>query len=196
MRSTLSPAFTSSKMKAMFVLISECAERFTKYFQKSSEGQTHVTLEMKDLFTRFANDVIATCAFGVEVDSLENRTNDFYVNGIKATNFDGLRGLKFFGYSISPFLMEFFKLRLFDLDVGEFFRNVVLSTMKERERQGIHRPDMIHLLMEARKGKLKYDETVKSKEEDAGFATVEESEVGKQEQKTGGNNIYALTMNT
>lgn len=185
MRSTLSPAFTSSKMKSMFILISDCAERFTKYFLKNSEGQSHVTLEMKDLFTRFANDVIATCAFGVEVDSLEQRTNAFYVNGKRATNFDGLRGLKFFGYSISPFLMELFNCKLFDADVGDFFREMVIGTIKERERQGIHRPDMIHLLMEARKGKLKYDETVKSNEEDAGFATVKESEVGKQEQKTG-----------
>lgn len=41
------------------------------------------------------------------------------------------------------------------------------------------RPDMIHLLMEARKGHLKYEEEDQSKSQDAGFATVEESQIGK-----------------
>lgn len=36
---------------------------------------------------------------------------------------------------------------------------------------------MIHLLMKARKGKLRYEETMKTYD-DAGIATVEESHIG------------------
>ena len=34
MRSTLSPAFTSSKMKTMFVLLSECCQQVVDYLEQ------------------------------------------------------------------------------------------------------------------------------------------------------------------
>lgn len=46
-----------------------------------------------------------------------------------------------------------------------------------REKDGVVRPDMIHLLMEARKGRLKYEKP-ESSGLDTGFATVQESEIG------------------
>ncbi|GFG31588.1 hypothetical protein Cfor_02247, partial [Coptotermes formosanus] len=35
MRSTLSPAFTSSKMKTMFVLLSDCCQQFVEFLEQS-----------------------------------------------------------------------------------------------------------------------------------------------------------------
>jgi hypothetical protein len=61
---------------------------------------------MKDLFTRYANDVIATSAFGIECDSLNNPKNEFYEMGKDVTNFRGVRALIFFGYMMSPKLMK------------------------------------------------------------------------------------------
>ncbi|RZC37545.1 p450 domain containing protein, partial [Asbolus verrucosus] len=46
MRSTLSAAFTSSKMKFMFSLISQSGEQFVKHFLK--QNQDIITVEMKD----------------------------------------------------------------------------------------------------------------------------------------------------
>jgi cytochrome P450 family 9 len=69
-------------------------------------------------------------------------------------------------------------MRLIDENVKDFFRRIVLNTMKEREEKGIVRPDMIQLLQEAKKGTLAHE--AQHKNEDAGFATVEESHVGKR----------------
>lgn len=93
MRPKLSPAFTSSKMKAMFGLIVESAEQFTEYF--SSDPEKAMCVDIKDAFTRYANDVIATTAFGVKCDSLKHKTNEFYLMGKEATNFAGLKSIKF-----------------------------------------------------------------------------------------------------
>jgi cytochrome P450 family 9 len=65
-----------------------------------------LAVEMKDLFTRYTNDVIATSAFGIGCDSLKNPTNEFYEMGRDITNFRGLRALIFFGYLMSPKLMK------------------------------------------------------------------------------------------
>lgn len=51
MRATLSPAFTSSKMKGMFIFMSECARDFTSFFLKECNGKV-MEVEAKDLFTR------------------------------------------------------------------------------------------------------------------------------------------------
>lgn len=46
---------------------------------------------MKDAFARYTNDVIASAAFGVKVDSLKHQNNEFYLMGKEATTFTILR---------------------------------------------------------------------------------------------------------
>ena len=104
LRYTLSPSFTSSKMKIMFSLIDECAQQFVDYFKKQDEEV--VELEVKDALSRYTTDVIATTAFGVRCNSLQDKKNDFYLMGEDASNIGGLRLLKFVFYEISPLLCK------------------------------------------------------------------------------------------
>lgn len=174
MRSTLSPSFTSSKMKAMFALMSNCAKNLTSYFKELHKDT--LEYEMKDIFGRYANDVIATCAFGIDVDSMRNEKNEFFVMGRDVTNFGAFRTFKMFFYTIVPTVAKTFNLSIFPRYISNFFLDIVRTSISEREAHNIHRPDLIHLLMEARKGRLQLDETKKSenKQDGAGFATVEE----------------------
>ncbi|XP_017770162.1 PREDICTED: cytochrome P450 9e2-like [Nicrophorus vespilloides] len=177
MRTTLSPAFTSSKMRAMFNLIDDCAKKFIDFhLEASKDGE--ITVEMKDIFTRYSNDVIATCAFGVTCDSLKEPKNEFYVMGREATDFSSvMKNIVIFMYILVPNIAKMLKLPLFNENVSNFFKNLVKETIKMREENGIIRPDMINLLMEARKGRLKYEEEANYNE--TGFATVKESHIGK-----------------
>ncbi|CAG9827135.1 unnamed protein product [Diabrotica balteata] len=112
MRPILSPSFTSSKMKSMFVLMSECGENLVNYFMEKDKDSTEI--EMKDTFTRFTNDVIASAAFGVKIDSLKNHENEFYLMGKHATNFKGFwKTMKFFGYMLIPKIWEVFGIYQF-----------------------------------------------------------------------------------
>ncbi|GJQ77405.1 hypothetical protein Trydic_g20805 [Trypoxylus dichotomus] len=150
MRSTLSPSFTSSKMKMIFTLISECADDFMNYFLE--KGEAHV-LEMKDTFTRYTNDVIASVAFGIKCDSVRERDNVFFTMGTKATKFGPATNFKFLLYVIAPKLSKLLGIAFFPKEVTQFFFNVVMQTIQMRESQGIVRPDMLNLLLEARKNK-------------------------------------------
>lgn len=100
----LSPTFTGSKMKLMFTLIDACAQHFIKYYTK--DGQKSIEVELKDAFSRFTNDVIATTAFGIECDSLQNKNNEFYLMGKDVTDFSGIRSLKLFLLAMTPRLMK------------------------------------------------------------------------------------------
>ncbi|XP_066992167.2 cytochrome P450 9e2 isoform X1 [Anabrus simplex] len=158
MRNTLSPAFTSSKMKAMFVLMDECGQQLGDYLQneinQQKAGEPYV-LDLKDLFTRYTNDVIATAAFGVHIDSLKEKDNEFYLMGKQITNFTGIKSLIFLASMFIPKILKLLGISIFSKQEKSFFLDLVHETISTREKQGIVRPDMIHLLMQARRGELK-----------------------------------------
>ncbi|XP_022836637.1 cytochrome P450 9e2-like, partial [Spodoptera litura] len=134
----------------------------------------------KDLTTRYANDVIASCAFGLKVDSHNDKNNTFYALGKETSSFNFRQMMTFFLLINAPALAKLLKLDFLSESSKEAFKKLVLGTMENRELKKIIRPDMIHLLMEAKKGKLTHDE-IKSNDLAAGFATVEESAVGQKE---------------
>lgn len=148
-RNLLSPAFTSSKMKAMYELMIKCADNFTTHMMEQAKNPKNV-LATKDLFTRYTNDVIATCAFGIDVDSLKNPKNEFYKLGREATNFEGILSLKMFISRAFPQLMKLLRLKIVTDHVARFFKNIVKTTIDTRDKMGIVRPDMLQLMMDAR----------------------------------------------
>lgn len=72
-------------------------------------------------------------------------------------------------------MLQLLKIKIFSKPVRIFFKGIISETVKTREEKGIIRNDMIHLLMEARKGGLKQEEETTL---DTGFATVPELNPG------------------
>uniref|UniRef100_A0A182S4Z6 Uncharacterized protein n=1 Tax=Anopheles funestus TaxID=62324 RepID=A0A182S4Z6_ANOFN len=186
MRATLSPAFTGSKMRLMFALIAECGQTMVAHFRSEEQkaGGTGVQLEMKDVMTRFANDVIGTAAFGIKVDSFREPTNQFISMARSVTNQESfVKVLKMLGFTFAPKLMVRLNIDFLTPEENRFFRDTILETMRTRADKGIFRPDMIELLMQAKKGSLKHQQAEEPKQEAGtgdGFATVEESHVGRR----------------
>ncbi|XP_011704046.1 PREDICTED: cytochrome P450 9e2-like [Wasmannia auropunctata] len=147
-RSSMSPAFTSSKMKTMFKLMSECGVDFSNHLAQLPPEQR--IMQMKDVFTRYTNDVIATCAFGISIDSMKNQENEFYVYGKEATNFTSISFLKLSIFRSMPWLAQIIDLKIIRKKIADFFRNIIKTTIKTRDENGIVRPDMLQLLMETR----------------------------------------------
>lgn len=161
MRSILSPAFTGNKMRLMFGLVNDSSIQFMKSLNKDAENCSQGKIyECKDLFSRYACNVIATCAFGLNVDAITNRDDDFFLAGKKVTSFDGWQGIKFLLFDSIPQMMKLLRIRFFEKKLADYFRSVVTSTVIYREKNNIFRPDMIDLLMQARKGTL--DESLES----------------------------------
>ncbi|KAH8311562.1 hypothetical protein KR044_006913 [Drosophila immigrans] len=149
MRSTLSPAFTGSKMRQMFQLMDIVANEAVQCLKRDEIPEDGLVLNMKDYCTRFTNDVIASTAFGLQVNSFKDRENTFYLSGKKMTDFTGLQNLKFLLFTSSKRLFKLLKLPLFDRKSTEYFVRLVLDAMKYRQENNIVRPDMINMLMEA-----------------------------------------------
>ncbi|KAL3273297.1 hypothetical protein HHI36_014750 [Cryptolaemus montrouzieri] len=169
LRNILSPAFTGSKMRAIFVLISEAAKEFAKYFE--NQNLDVCELEMKETYSKYTNDVIATCAFGIKSNSLEDPTNEFFTMGRAITSTSLSGRLKALLLIFFPKFFKILKLPAVPVKVTSFFKTIITGTIALREKENIIRPDLIHLMIEAKKGKLFHDI---QQTKDTGFATVEE----------------------
>lgn len=94
LRHQLTPTFTTGKLKAMFQTILDVGNRLNVHVEQYAEHNTEV--EIKDLFTRFSTDIIASVIFGCEVDSINDPNHDFRKIGRKIAQpgfINGLRGV-------------------------------------------------------------------------------------------------------
>ncbi|PSN49029.1 Cytochrome P450 9e2 [Blattella germanica] len=106
-----------------------------------------LVVELKDLFTRYANDVIATSAFGVGVDSFSKPSNEFYLMGKEATSFNGIRVLVWMANAMLD-------IPVITKRIKKYFTLLIKDAMATRAEKGIIRPDLVQLLMEAKKENL------------------------------------------
>nr|ARN17938.1 cytochrome P450-15 [Cephus cinctus] len=156
MRALLTPAFTSSKMKMMFDMITKCATDFADFIEK----QSPIVVDVKDGFARYTNDVIAGAAFGITVNSMKERNNEFYLMGKEATTSGFVELMKMILYQASPTLAKKLKANVVSHRAVNYFCNIIESTIATRKTQGIQRSDMIQLLMEAKDSGDKLDLTI------------------------------------
>lgn len=175
MRSTLSPAFTSSKMRMMYELVQNCSDSFIKFCKDNVDGDGFYEINVKDTFSRSTVDVISTCAFGLEVDSLKDPKNDVFVNARNSFNFeDSMQQMKLAIISIVPKLAKWLNITLIPKQSDTFFKQIVADTIKHRRSTNTFRPDVIQLLIQAMDGKLKHEVDPQHKDNETGFAVVEE----------------------
>lgn len=126
-------------MRSMFQLMSETAVNVAKYLSTLPANENVV--EMKDIFTSYANDVFTTCAFGIVIDSLADRKNKFYTLGREALDIHSLSILKLIVIKIFPGLARRFGITLLSRKVTGFFKQVVSDSIKVRSQTRFYSAD-------------------------------------------------------
>ncbi|XP_017125709.1 probable cytochrome P450 9h1 [Drosophila elegans] len=158
MRNILTPAFTGSKVRIMYDLIQTCSEEGVLHIREQMDGHSKdavgIDLEMKDYFTRFANDVIATVAFGLSINSFRRKDNEFFRIGQSLSKISAWSVVKAILHALFPRLMKLLRIQVLDTTNIDYFSSLVSVTMRYRQEHKVIRPDMIHLLMEAKQQRL------------------------------------------
>lgn len=163
MRSILSPAFTGNKMRMMFDLVRECSFEFMHALSTINGGKyIDNDIEIKDLLSRYTTNIIATCAFGFKVDALTDSENELFLSGRKIAKIGRKEGLKLMLFESVPTIMKAFGIKFFDTKLLDYFRGLICNVINYREKNDVVRPDMVHLLMQAKKGTLTDDDDVGS----------------------------------
>ncbi|OXU18647.1 hypothetical protein TSAR_009898 [Trichomalopsis sarcophagae] len=148
-RNTLTPSYTAARMKMLFALVAECSKDFVQYFVDHPELAEN--FEAKDAITRYTNDVVASAAFGVKVNSMKDQDNEFYLHGKEFTNVSALAATKLTILQNFPNIMKFFGTTFLSNATDKFFKKLITNTVTTRIEKGITRQDMMQLLIEAMK---------------------------------------------
>ena len=149
LRTRLSPVFTSGKLKDMFYLITECGEHFEKYVDKVIEKSSDV--EIRDLTAKFTIDSIGMCAFGLNMNTLENECSEFPKIGRKIFSTTILSNIRRLLLEFSPPMYRLIAPYIFNKDVENFFIKLMKDTIEYRIKNDIIRRDFVDLLIEIRK---------------------------------------------
>lgn len=145
LRAKLTPTFSSNKMKFMFPTVVGVGERFCDCLLQVV--QENDEFEMKELCARFTTDIIGTCSFGIECNSLNDPNAEFRRYGREV--FEKPRHSLLFFTLLHMFknVSRMFHLKTIADDVTAFFMEVVRDTVEHREKNNISRNDFMDLLI-------------------------------------------------
>uniref|UniRef100_A0A8C4SN25 unspecific monooxygenase n=1 Tax=Erpetoichthys calabaricus TaxID=27687 RepID=A0A8C4SN25_ERPCA len=148
-RHVLSPTFTSGRLKEIFPIMKHYADNLLQNAQKISN--TKEPALMKDLFGSYSLDVVASCSFSVNIDSINNPKDPFVANLKKMIKFSFFNPL--FLLSFFPFLIPLFvkmNLCFFPPTVLEYFYDYLRKIKAEREKD-VHdnRVDFLQLMVDS-----------------------------------------------
>ncbi|XP_060824009.1 uncharacterized protein LOC132911409 [Bombus pascuorum] len=149
LRAKLSPVFTSGKLKEMFPLIVECAGKLEKHLEKLAEEDEPV--ECRELTAKFGIDSIGSCAFGLDMNALDNENSEFLRMSKQIFAINTKQIIRDFCREFTPSLYKVIGSYLQPKEVNDFFLNLFIDTTKYRMNNNIIRPDFVHLLMELKK---------------------------------------------
>ncbi|EFX88290.1 hypothetical protein DAPPUDRAFT_311602 [Daphnia pulex] len=83
-RSSVTPAFTTGKIKRMSGLIRDCVSNLSDQMSRLTESDGKI--DSKLVFSAYTMDVIARCAFGLKIDNLGSKDDQFMKNAAYILN--------------------------------------------------------------------------------------------------------------
>ncbi|XP_012232608.1 cytochrome P450 6B7-like isoform X2 [Linepithema humile] len=146
LRSKLTPAFSSGKLKRMFYLLVECCEELQKLISASCAADR--TVEVRELATKFTIDVIGSCAFGIQINALTNEESEFHKAAKKLSRPSYKATLWRMLRTAMPRLYKLLGVQVIDPSVTHFFKDVVSQVISQRESNGVRRHDFMDLLLD------------------------------------------------
>lgn len=151
LRVKMTSAFSSGKIKMMFHTIYDVGAEMVKHLQSRWERDANDVgqyVELTDLMARYNTDVIVTCAFGTQCNSLNDEKSEFRAVGKKMLTFTRLRLLKLYAAMLFRRQARALGFRLLHEDVSTFIIAMCKKTIEKRRANNIERRDFMQLMID------------------------------------------------
>ncbi|KAK4873113.1 hypothetical protein RN001_015142 [Aquatica leii] len=129
---------------------------------KNTAAEINETIDVHDLSSRLGIDVIASCAFGIEADSLNNPNSQVKKNATEYFRSSIRNTILLLIGMINPRILSFFRINFVSKKVTNFFINLMEETVDYREANNVIRKDFIHLLLQIKNNANIIDDAVGS----------------------------------
>uniref|UniRef100_A0A1B6CF87 Cytochrome P450 n=1 Tax=Clastoptera arizonana TaxID=38151 RepID=A0A1B6CF87_9HEMI len=148
LRYKLTPTFTSGKLKGMFEQICNCGDELIKCIEE--ERKKSNTVEGKPLLAAFAFEIIASVAFGLQLDKDSEANIAFRKVVDSLFKPSRLQLFKFLAILYKPKLARKLGVRQFNKDMEATVMTLIKGTLDYRDQKNIKRNDFFQLLINLR----------------------------------------------
>ncbi|XP_063364242.1 cytochrome P450 9e2-like [Cydia amplana] len=144
-RSTLTPAFSSARLKNMLPLIEMCTEQMVQFLKQYDKQD----VEMKDTMGHFTLEVIGACAFGIKCDALSDENANF-IKIAERFNYmsKSKRMMIFFFLIFAPKMLRYFNISFMNEESTRELVTILKAAKKERRSGDYKRNDFLQLLID------------------------------------------------
>jgi cytochrome P450 family 6 len=146
LREKLTATFTSGKMKMMFPIMIDVAERLKMVLGKMVDENNEI--EIKIILARFTTDIIGNCAFGIDCNCLNDPEAEFLKMGLNIVHDSRISMLKRLIMTTYPNLARKLKYRLIPERISNFFMGVVNEVIEHREKSQVEKNDFMNSLIQ------------------------------------------------
>lgn len=151
-RNSVTPAFTSGKLKSMVPFTLKASENMIQFIKTDMTILSKAGgFDARDMTMRYTTDNIASVAFGLEANSFDRGGNTFMEMSQRIFNLDLLVSLKFMIITYLPSLAKLLKLKFIDQAVQDFFTKIIDETIQYRKETSTSRNDILNQFLELRK---------------------------------------------
>ncbi|XP_016989788.2 probable cytochrome P450 6w1 [Drosophila rhopaloa] len=148
LRTKISPVFTTGKIKQMYPLMVKIGKNLEASADRLGSGSN---IPIKDLCARFTTDLIATIAFGLEANALQNAKSEFFYHNRAIFAVTLSRAIDFAIIFMLPSLASIARVKLFSKETSKFIKKSINYVLTERERSGQKRNDLVDILLALKK---------------------------------------------
>uniref|UniRef100_A0A1B6LVT2 Cytochrome P450 n=1 Tax=Graphocephala atropunctata TaxID=36148 RepID=A0A1B6LVT2_9HEMI len=144
LRTKLSPAFTSGKMKVMFETIVKYSDKLVDHIKKNPKGEP---LECQSLMIKYTLSNIAATAFGIEPDVFEE-DSPFMKMAIKFTAPSLELFAKTFLFFNLKSVTHLLPFTMIQKDVSTFYLDLMREAVSLREKGNVVGTDFLQMLIQ------------------------------------------------
>lgn len=154
LRHTLSPTFSSGKMRHMSPYIHRCLDNLLEILEDKRLNQGD-GFDITPIIRGYTMDVICSTGFGVDVDSQRNPDNQYIKYAKEFLDVDVTGNPLFIIPLLFPclkFLMAKMELKLVSKEAYEFYKTSIEAIIAERRDEPAKHRDLLQLMLNANKG--------------------------------------------
>lgn len=155
LQNTLSPAISGNKLQSISNLMIKTSKQFTETLKVTDK--TAKMFNSRVLFARYANDIIASTIFGMELNSLRDTNNELFIAGRGLNQFNYKNAMRLLASSSFPTLMKLINLFNAEDKNVEIIKKNIKKAFEATKKGDIAENIVIDSLVKARDGQTQND---------------------------------------
>uniref|UniRef100_A0A8C7YZI2 unspecific monooxygenase n=1 Tax=Oryzias sinensis TaxID=183150 RepID=A0A8C7YZI2_9TELE len=145
-RSSLTPCFTSGRLKQVYPLVARYAENLVKKLERMNLDEP---IDVRQFVAPYSMDVVASTSFSVDTDCINNPDDPVNVQAQKATNFNFWPVIIQTMIPFGGLLLKLLKFETLPRSNVDFFYDLIKRLRDQHKAGKLTRPDFLQVLIDS-----------------------------------------------